>query len=265
MDEQDINLRKSIEEALDVLTSFSIPLYQLTDGRPELHGTGFFVRVGFDHFLVSAAHVLDTAAASGLYFYSRPNEMRRLTGQVTRSPAPNGRNADLVDIGIVKLAETDYPPFPEVGKFAMDASQLHQNLRPREGKSYALIGFPGSKSRASNQDRTVLAAPYAFRFNSLPESRYASLGIDPESHIALELNLRRGFDADGNHQHFPKPQGMSGSPLLILYSEASDDRDHLFPVVGVATTYLKGEKALIATDISFVIGAIERIRQSTPS
>ena len=63
----DPSLTDVIAKSVEVLTKFSIPLYQNDKGRPSLHGTGFFVSVDGNHFLISAAHVLDTAMTRGLY------------------------------------------------------------------------------------------------------------------------------------------------------------------------------------------------------
>ena len=62
---QNTRIAEAVE---DLSAAFSIPLYQDDNGRPSLHGSGFFVTVGRDHFLVSAAHVLDTATKNGLFF-----------------------------------------------------------------------------------------------------------------------------------------------------------------------------------------------------
>jgi hypothetical protein len=70
-----VTFPEAVEQAVEVLTALSIPLYQDHNGRPALHGTAFFVKAGSDSFLVSAAHVMDTALNRGLYFFflaSRP-------------------------------------------------------------------------------------------------------------------------------------------------------------------------------------------------
>lgn len=105
-----------LEKALTVLAHFPVPLYLDDDyGRPSLHGTGFFVKSGGAHFLVTAAHVLDTAHERGLFFYVDTGRIRRVTGVSTRSGhSAAGRAKDIIDIGVVRLTEDSVPPYPGV-------------------------------------------------------------------------------------------------------------------------------------------------------
>lgn len=254
-----VMLLEAIEQAVEVLSLLSVPLYQDHNGRPELHGTGFFVRVGSDSFLVSAAHVMDTARDKGLYFFSSPRVRRHLTGQLFRTGPKEKRSDDLIDIGVLKLDGGATPPYPDVNKFAMDFSYLKPGYRPRTGKSYVLIGFPGTRSRTDPDAQTVGVKPHAFRLEPVREDEYNRHGVSPDTHVLLQLDLKRGFDPAGHHQHFPKPQGMSGAPIIVLYEPNGDGNSLTFPVVGVATTYRKRDRILIGTDIRFVIDAIHRV------
>ena len=253
-----VTLPEAIEQAVDVLSALSVPLYQDHNGRPSLHGTGFFVKVGSSSFLVSAAHVMDTAGDNGLYFFSSPRVRRHLAGKLLRTGPKEKRSDDLIDIGVLKLEGGATPPYPDVNKFAMDLTYLRPKYRPRTGRSYVLIGFPGTKSRTDPHAQTVEVKPHAFRLSPIDEGAYDRHGVSPDTHVVLDLDLKRGFDLQGNHQHFPKPQGMSGAPIIVLYEHSGEGDARVFPVVGVATTYRKAERVLIATDIGFVIDAIHR-------
>lgn len=248
----------TLESATELLLKFSIPLYvHGIQSRPELLGTGFFVRSGNDVFLVSAAHVLDTAKTQKVFLYYTPEAIRYLSGSMTRSRSRSNRDDDLVDVGVVRLSGGHLPPYPLADKYAMDISYLRPRHRPRTDKSYVFIGFPGTKCRVDSVGKCVTVIPYAYRSHSLPESEYISHGLDPNDHVALPLDLKRGFDIAGKHQHFPKPNGMSGSPIIVLYSEKAEDEGDVFPVVGVATTYRKGGNVVFGTDVSLVLEAID--------
>jgi hypothetical protein len=252
---EDDKLSKAIEKATDLLLKFSIPLYKNHNGRPELHGTGFFVKASSDHFLVSAAHVLDKAKE--LFYYCTPNTLRHLSGRLVRSKGVENRAYDLIDVGVLKLSDGHTPPYPEVDKFAMDISYLQPRYRPRTGKTYALIGFPATKSGVDIRNRNVLTASYAYRNKSIGETEYQRHGLDPQTHVALPLDLKKGFGSDGKHRNFPKPQGMSGSPIIVLFEEEDAGDARVFPVVAVATTYLKPEQILFGTDVAYVLDAID--------
>ena len=69
---------------------------------------------------------------------------------------------------------------------------------------------------------------------------------------SLPLDQKKGFDDLGRPVHFPKPEGMSGGPMTILYSDDDDDY-RVFPVVAVGIEYRKKQKVLIATDVKYVL------------
>jgi hypothetical protein len=121
-----------------------------------------------------------------------------------------------------------------------------------------MIDFPATKTEVSKSERTVLVAPYAFRCLPVPEADYALHGVTPETHILLQLNRKVGYDSKGRRTHFPKPHGMSGAPIIVLYSHEDDDDPRIFPVVAVATTYREKEKIIIGTDVKYVLDGIAR-------
>ena len=62
--------------------------------------------------------------------------------------------------------------------------------------------------------------------------------------------------SDSKHKNIPKPQGMSGAPIFVLYDDEPKDELQFFPLVAVGTRYKKPEKALVGTDIEFVLRMI---------
>lgn len=252
-------LSQVLESAVTVLTHFSVPLYVEDDfGRPALHGTAFFVKTGDAHFLVTAAHVLDTAHERGLFFYVGPDRIRSVSGVSTRSGrSAVGRAKDILDIGVVRLTEDSVPPYPQVAKHAIDLEYLHPEYLPRANREYVLLGFPASKSKVSRADSTVLVAPHAYLCQPIHDSDYQKHGFKPETHLLLHLNLKVGYGLNGQRQHFPKPQGMSGSPVFVLYSDGPEDNARVFPVVAVGIEYRSKEKLLVATDARYVLDAMK--------
>lgn len=258
VDRERPSLSAVIEEATETLLSFSVPLYFSKHGRPILFGTGFFVRAGSHHFLVSAAHVLDHVMDVGLFFYASPNVTCRLSGKLFRSGRAEQRKEDTIDIGVLKMSSKVVPPYPDVSKFAVEISYLAPNRLPRTGRHYIIIGFPAKKSKIDEAERTVLARPYAYRSDPIDDGTYRNLKLSPKTHVVLPLNRKRGFDPEGKITHFPKPHGMSGAPTVVLYE--NDDDSRVFPVVAVGIEYRESQKALIGTDIGV---AMEMMRSAT--
>lgn len=249
-------LSGKLDEAIYILAKYSIPLYQNYNNLPRLLGTGFFVRTEQNCYLVSAAHVLDTAKKNEVFFYIKPNVIRILTGQLLRSKGEENRHNDLIDIGVLKLSNDDLPPYPEVDKYAMDISYLKPNYLPRSGKNYAVLGYPATKSYLDNLNKGIAVSLYAYHNYSIEESEYTNHGLDLNTHIAIKLDLRKCFNTDGTHRNFPKPQGMSGSPIVVLYEDEGDDDTRVFPVVAVATSFRSQSKLLFGTDVAYVLDAI---------
>jgi hypothetical protein len=252
-----------IGEAVDLLTKFSLPLYvKDKHGRPDQFGTGFFVRAGESHFLVSAAHVLDVARTRPVFYYTTPITVRALTGKVLTTGFPNSRDDDPLDVGVMNLTGEGLPPYREVDKFAMDISYLHPNYLPRANKHYVIVGFPATKSTVDTQQRTALVSPYAYRSDSFDDKDYDSMGVNATTHVALPLNLRKGIDSTGKTRTFPKPQGMSGSPIVVLYEATNQNQPRVFPVVAIGVRYRKTQKVLIGTDVRFAVEAIRQFLRS---
>ncbi len=250
------NLLETLDQAAEVLAKFVVPIYQEHRGAPQQIGSGFFVRVGSKHILVSAAHVLDGLRDNDLFIYTAPGYTRKLSGTVLLTQTKGNRDNDRLDVGILSLTDKFNPPYQEVEKFAVDPSYLRSYSDQRQGKSYTIIGYPSSQSRVNIIKRQVLARAYAYRDQSIPEDKYSELGLNQQDHLALALDLRRGFDSKGQHRNFPKPQGMSGSPIWLLYDEVNEKSNRVFPIVAVGTKYLRNERVLVGTDISIVIDMI---------
>jgi hypothetical protein len=259
MSVQERTIGHVIGEAVDLLTKFSIPLYVKDKyGRPDQFDTGFFVRARDSHFLVSAAHVLDVARTRHVFYYTTPTTVRTLTGKILTTGFHNSRDDDPLDVGVMKMTGDALPPYPEVDKFAMDISYLHPNYVPRANKHYVIVGFPATKSVIDTQRRIALASAYAYRSDSFDDKDYDSMRVNATTHVALPLNLRKGIDTTGKIRTFPKPQGMSGSPVVVLFEDTNQKQPRIFPVVAIGVRYRKSQKVLIGTDVRFAVEAIGR-------
>ena len=165
------------------------------------------------------------------------------------------RADDQIDVGVLKFSGPNQPPYPEVQKAAMPASYLQSSKVPRSGRHYVIIGYPYTKNRFSIRQNAVVASAFAYRSDSISEEEYASHGLDPETHIILPFDKKSGFDSKGKKVNIPKPTGMSGGPIAVLYSDEVDDF-RAFPVVAVGIEYRSKSSIVVATDVGFVIEAI---------
>lgn len=255
IDTSDERLNVLLDQVTDLLTSFVVPLYRLINKKPVSFGSGFFVRKAEDHFLISAAHVLELLPQEPLYYYFAPGQMRKLSGRLALSRWTGDREQDPIDVGVLRLKDRP-PPYPDVGKLAMEISYLRSSLLPRFGRVYALIGFPASKSKVNRVAREVTAACFAIRTRSVDDAVYVDHNASPAKNIVLSLDLEDCVDVDGRHRNFPKPQGMSGGPIWVLMDEPHSTTSRVFPVVAIGTKYRKRNKVLIGTDIGIALRMI---------
>ncbi len=260
---------RSFEAVSEVVSKMStllahhvVPLFlDGPTGRPQRCGSGFFVSAGTTSYLVSAAHVFDPVKdGHEPYFYIGPRTKRKLSGsaRITRVPSGQDRRNDHLDIGVLRLEGPGLPPYREVEKYPVPIGALRAGALPREGKQYLLVGFPGTKTRVDSAKREVTTKLYSYRNFSHPVSKYPSMGLNPQSHVAVIFDMKRSLGTDGNTRTFPDPAEMSGSPIWLLYDEnGSDDRTQT-PVVAVAIEHRKDQHAIIATDIGLALAYIDR-------
>ncbi len=253
--------KQALLSAAELLLKFTVPLYEIDGVKPSLLGTGFLVRYSGKNFLISAAHVLEGIKERPLRYYIAPNITRKLTGKLAITSCNGPRAEDPIDIGVLLLDGDGQPPHPTVGKFAADFSYLRPTLLPRFQKQYLFIGYPGSRSKANPTAKEVTVEPYSYWCPSAPELSYSTTGYSATDHLLLPLDVKQGYDLDGVKCAFPKPHGMSGSPIVMLYDEVGENDPRIFPIVGVATTYLKEKNLVIATDIRIAVDLIMNTRE----
>jgi hypothetical protein len=238
---------------------YIVPIFIDRNNVPVSVGSGFLVRAADVHLLITAAHVLEPHKPERpFYFYIAPATKRLIHGTVilTRLPPGRTRNEDAIDIGIVILANEGLPPYLEIGKSAMSIETLAPRSLPREPNKYAFLGYPASQGRANRATKNVASWSYAYLSSPVPKEQYSRLGLSDDSHIVLSFDAKKIFHPDGRRMNFPKPAGISGSPLWEVHNLAEGG----CKVVGVMIEYRKQQKVLVAADIGFALRMLEEYR-----
>lgn len=229
---------------------FVYPIFTDRDGAPLSIGSGFLVDFGGGVVcLITAAHVLDQVRERDLYWYAAKSIRRHVDGKTLLSPMPpsGNRRDDRIDVGVVILSGEGLPPYPEIKREALPVDRLQAGAIPREGKKYAVLGFPASKAEVDRPKKSVTSKSYSYLASSIPAGEYVPLGISEESHIAIHFDKKRVNHPDGRRMNFPKPAGISGSPLWELRSPSKGGPC----VVGVMIENVRLGKSMIATDIGY--------------
>lgn len=252
-----ITLADAITNAFVTLTKLSIPLYVDINGKPALVGSGFFVSKGTSNLLVSAAHVLDQAKKSLLYYYIETGTKRHVTGKLVTNTHSGLRETDKLDLGAVLLDGSHQPPYPQVEKFALPEAMLNRRSIPSATSRYGFVGFPASRSRIRNRPAQVIVQPYAHVGSLASLTQYQAERLDPSTHLCLNFNKKKSYDLLGNGRSFPKPHGISGSPIFHLFDEGDPEQAESFLLAGVVTTWLPSSNLVFGAGIRAVIELLD--------
>ena len=259
-----------VTEFAEFLSAHIVPLF-LSDrrGRPASCGTGLLVASEQASYLVSAAHVFDEIGrGKNLFYYIEPGVIRTLRGspRSTPMPATGNRNDDNLDIAVLRLEPPGLPPYPKLGKRTVPLKALLSRALPRERKQYLVLGFPASRSHINPVDRMVTSQPVPFRNIVAPHTTYEALGLSSEGHVVLPFIQDKVLDPEGNIRTAPKPKGMSGSPVWMLFDEDGENDLEQTPIVAIAIEHHHlDQKALVATDIGVAMELMGLYEPANPA
>ena len=197
---------------------------------------------------MSAAHVLDVLRTGSLYYYVEPAVKQRVLGRVIQTEYKGPRSKDPTDLGIVRLMPGLQPPYAAVQKFPMTAEYLDYWAAPSESKRYVLIGFPASRSTLRRHPSQVIVQPYAYLARTV-EAKGETSGSTHPAQLALHFDKKRCHDLSGRATQFPKPHGISGSPIFELYDEKSTTSSRIFQVAGIVTIWGRHNHQIIGTKV----------------
>ena len=246
-----MDLNQSVADACELLTKFVVPLYADEGGRPALIGSGIFVRHEETNFLISAAHVLENLRVRHVYYYVSPSTTRKITGRLTMNVHAGSRDSDPLDLGAVQLEGVAQPPYPEVNKFSLSSTMLGSGRPASTTTRYAIIGYPASRSRI-RRPADLIAEPYAYLAYSVEDEQYLREGLNRATHLCLSFDKKRSFDLFGQGRSFPKPHGVSGSPMFVIYDTKELEEERPFTLAGIVTTWVPHRKKIYGAGASTI-------------
>jgi hypothetical protein len=235
------------ERLHDELLRYCMPLLipqQIGDTRAgvELVGSGSVLEIGEDIFLLTASHVVEATRRTHLLYIVEEGAGTLIGETFTFDPGQ-----DEYDIGVVHV---EGPP-PRT-----DIDRLHlQDLYIGDTPEDVLLigcGYPYSKNKPKYGSKTFRNLRYAIEWPALPHDRYASVGLNPNHHVALDHNIKER----PNKQKLPKLNGMSGGAIWTGIGERSQ-------VVGVIQYHDANkrvdEQAVYGTKVTVALGAIAQV------
>lgn len=245
--------------------SFAVPLL-INPDRPELVGSGFFVHADGCEFLVSAAHVFDEFEDRHIHdsriepyplVYTGQGTVRQLGGRLLRPriDSPTRR----LDVGVL-LLQGDPLSWGSERRESIDVETLRRYARSSAREQlYAVAGFPETRVRATDYPTKRLeASPHGFVGPAIRHAKY-----DPEYFVVLEFEekKKRFFEGETEPRKFPKPEGMSGSPVFALHY----DQDWHPIAMPAAVVIERDEKkrAIVCTRMRAVVEMVDMLSSET--
>lgn len=197
-------------------TRFTAPVFAPDEaGLPEIVGTCLTVRIGEDHILFTAGHVLDVADDRPIAIVV-DSELREIRGDTTRFRPVEERAhlGDHIDVGAL-LLETECTPHEEL---SLDDLELVVPARAKSD-SYMVMGYPCSKNRKALQGEEFNASLYHFLTVEATPEQYQELNRSSDDQIALLFNRKDVWRPQGRVTA-PDLYGVSGGGVWHLAPES---------------------------------------------
>lgn len=257
-----IDLKKYLSQVLDRLTApienHSIQLFINSDPGDEQHpphpiGSGVLLKHNQNHYIATAAHVIESRNTDHIGVYTRVKDFFELGNTCSTqetSPSP------VFDVAIWYI-EPDIAKDIAPEEWWYDISQSVFRHQESQEIRYYIYGFPGKKYKINHQTKAIIQYPFRFftrGFSTHHHGRRAQ--FNPQYHLLLEFHKKKVADVRTGKRHAaPKPFGMSGCGLWFFDGQT-------YRLAGIMTEWKQQTEripALRATKIDIVLDAINYI------
>ncbi len=181
-------------------------------GKPQPHGSGVFISIGKDKFLLTAAHVVDNME-DDVYVGIGLHTMIKLGGELTKNISFGNREDDKIDISILKLNDETIEKIKGTYIFT-GQEELGINHVIKYMPMYQSVGFPASMSKYNSFKKSLKSRPFLYVTIPSDPKIYEELGCNTESNIVVHYNKNKVKDySTGKFVNGPDLFGISGSGL----------------------------------------------------
>lgn len=249
-----------IDSALQrAMESTIIPLFVDVDGSAVVLGSGTLFSIGDARFIVTAAHVLETASAAKkrIWFGGSDTNSHRLYPSANGLKwYADGEQMEKSDFAIWRLEESDSKRFPG-HRFLrlMDIS----SLEPRANDFFCTVGFPTELTPMIERGAGARHWVQALKLYSLPyDGETEMLGnYEPDSHI-LVCGQSETMSAFDHEKPFPKQLGgISGGQIWRIRFDVINEKPIvLAALAAVETCVYRSGRIVRGTKWSRVLGVM---------
>jgi hypothetical protein len=224
-----------------------VPLLQGDELRPSILGTAVFCRVADQHFLVTAAHVLDDRETIS---FGRGIILGNASTTAVRTalPSTGNRDDDILDLAVLRLTVDQSQRLDEQGRRPILVDDWEVDDLAQPGQRYVFCGFPASGMDRDRPRRILEPIRVSANCIALSAEKVARLGLHTTTHAVGQFRRRRMRTGNGRIGMAPDPHGMSGGPVWTFRPNS----DQLV-WVGVGIEYRSHECVFIGTRLGAVV------------
>lgn len=227
---------------------------KIIDGRPKSLGTGVFVQIDSNYFLLTAAHVFD-GKQDNICIKTGINEALRLGGEIIYSFIDNDptREKDKCDISILELND-DSVNILKLQYSFIQKDELGINHSDIDSELYSLVGFPASKSKFNSFKNSFKSNPYIIATTPVNYEVYQKEKYHPLSNVIVGYNKQSMISSKTDQTVVgPDTYGMSGCGLW--FTPFQENRSHFNTkkyLVAIMTDWpIENKNILIGTRIDY--------------
>ncbi len=234
------------------------PIFRQNDtGTLEQFGSGVLVRISDHHFIISAAHVLDSFKSHTILIPGREH-LNEIFGAYSVTNLPEeGRGKDEIDLGYFQFKNGQENELHESLLF-LDEADCDPMDVTNDGDAYTVIGYPAdlcelTPGKASTGITRVTCS-------GVLDHRYEKLGLNADKHLLLQYRMKKGVSQrtliPGVKFDFG---GISGGGAFAWSKSLPDHRALAQPhLVGIVTAYAPHHNVFQVTRLGSVLSGIQK-------
>jgi hypothetical protein len=235
-----------------------VPIFHRAKPTEQLTqiATATFVEINDEPFLLTAAHVTDSASNGQLYVPTDAGfqEIEGYMSYIAVLPEQT-RSQDDIDIAYFRL-NTEFANLLSTTFTVMKAAKRKVLLTAHEHNAYSAVGYPITRSK--KRDDLYTSEIYSPRGIVANAEVYKSLNLSPETSIVIHFNRKNTVDAsDFMPSSPPGLRGISGGPIFAWPRDMELLTDWSLPkMVGIMHSYREKDGLIIGTTLLAVLTAI---------
>ncbi|MBF8151312.1 hypothetical protein ITJ86_15500 [Winogradskyella sp. F6397] len=243
-------LINQMEECREFVSNFTCQLFN----NYQIIGSGVFVVVDKQYFLISSAHVINTNVVKAMRV-SDGKDLFTLKGIITNTIVKNKKN-DEIDIVVFKLDDETVENIKTIFNF-MNLHDLELNHKISDKREYYLFGYPNEWTRTfyeSEDNKGYIPTPLILRVKSKSGKFIKVPDYKKNSKIIVDYNNNDyNNELDSKYSTLPNPKGLSGCGLWYMpMKENVIDGKKYIKLVGIVTDFYFQDNAITVTVIDII-------------